>query len=88
MRRLIKRVICAFRGHSLGDDMEFRCYIRDGRRFRHNGRLFRCKRCKALVYIKGMRYKELVDLIRVTLKDMPKIKFDIGNQIRADELGE
>lgn len=73
MIKLIKKIICAYSGHNLNDDAEFRCYIRDGKRFKHNGRLFRCKRCEALVYIKGVREKELADLIKATLEELPKI---------------
>lgn len=74
--KLIKKLICAYKGHDLNDDEEFICYVRDGRRFKHNGRLFRCKRCRALIYIKGIRYKELANLIRITLADLPKIELD------------
>jgi hypothetical protein len=71
MKQKIRKIICAFKGHDLGDKEEFECYIRDGRRFKYHGRFFRCERCEALVHIRGVRDREVAELIRITLKDMP-----------------
>ena len=77
MKNKIKKIICVFKGHSLGDKEEFRCYTRDGRRFKYHGRFFRCERCGALVHIKGIRNRELADLIRATLKGLPTLPLDV-----------
>ena len=67
--KLIKKIICLFKKHELKDEPEFKCYIRDGRKFKYNGRIFRCKRCNVAIHIHGVMDRELDDLIRTTLKD-------------------
>ncbi|KKM02953.1 hypothetical protein LCGC14_1779260 [marine sediment metagenome] len=73
--RIIKSLICLFKKHELKDEPEFKCYIRDGRRFVYHGRIFRCKRCGAIVHIHGVMDTELKDLIETTLKDLPPGEF-------------
>lgn len=72
MRRTLKKIICLFRKHELKDEPEFRVYIRNGRRFVSQGRIFCCKRCGGTVYILGILDRELAALINTTLKDLPK----------------
>ncbi len=73
--RIIKKLICLFKKHELKDEPEFRCYIRDGRRFVYHGRIFRCKRCDATVHIWGLMNREIKDVIAATLKDLPPGEF-------------
>lgn len=75
--KLIKKIICLFKKHELKDEPEFGCYIRDGRRFKYNGRIFRCKRCNATIHIHGVMDRELEDLIKTTLKDLPAMIFKL-----------
>ena len=68
---LIKKIICLFKGHELKDEPEFRVYIRNGRRFISQGRIFCCKRCGGTIYVLGILNREVADLINTTLKDFP-----------------
>ena len=69
--RIIRRLKCLFRKHELKDEPEFRCYIRNGRKFVYHGRIFRCKRCNQAVHLSGIMAREIKDVIAATLKDLP-----------------
>ena len=71
MKKIIRAIICAYRGHRLPVEMEFWCYVRDGRRFTKNGRFFKCKCCGAWMHKTGLLQRELVELIEMTLKSLP-----------------
>lgn len=45
-------------------------------RYVYNGRLYRCKRCKALIHVHGILSWEIVDLITMTLEDLPPCYFE------------
>lgn len=75
MKNKIKRIICALKGHNLGDNEESTCYIRDGRRFTYHGRVYRCKRCGLQILMLGIQPKEMAELFRATLEDLPSDMF-------------
>jgi hypothetical protein len=73
---MIKRLICAIRGHrSVLTDKTF--YFRDGKRFlRETKRLVRCTRCGQTYFQPGIFQSDLIDLIKTTLQDTPKNEYE------------
>ncbi len=82
IKQAIRSVICVCKGHKLASEKEFRCYIRDGRRFINHGRFFKCERCGIMLHIFGILSRELAALIETTLKDLPPLslkEFSLSN---------
>lgn len=73
MKHKLRSLICLIKGHKLKDEPEFRIYIRDGSRFKYNGRLFKCRYCGAFCHVRGLRDIDLKELIEATLKSVPSI---------------
>ena len=78
---MLNKIKCLLWGHIKSDkDTIFTSvYIKEpygafykGQRFVYDGRLYRCKRCGALIHVHGVLSWELEDLIVTTLADLPK----------------
>ena len=76
IRRIVKQTVCVYKGHVLPLDPELRCYVRDGSRFVYHGRFFRCERCERLIRVTGLMQRELTELIRTTLEDLPPLDWE------------
>ncbi len=72
IKQIIRSVTCVYKGHKLPLEAEFSYYVRDGRRFKYKGRIFKCMRCGVIAQIFDLRMVELEDLIKTTLKDLPQ----------------
>ena len=85
---MLQKIICVIRGHkSLKQDTQYtRHYVeipagrgafcRDPIRYLSSGRLFKCSRCGQLQLVTGVLSWELMELIQVTLEDLPDSVFN------------
>jgi hypothetical protein len=87
---MIKKIICLFKGHTglirgtetTGHYVRIPAgrgaFCRDPERYEHDGRLYRCARCGALILHHGICSWELEDLMNETLRNIPVSCWDVG----------